>query len=520
MALDYVAAIAPLCAPHSIGHGDFLHPDLGHLPTHNIENSHLSLYNSETVGHDYPPFPKETDWHALRPSLQQYARSFSPPSHRESSPSTVSWPTSATPLDEPAFIQSQAISSRSFCLEQPMRCPHPDCGKVFKDIKAHMLTHQAERPEKCPVLTCEYHQKGFARKYDSTRHTLTHFRGELVCGFCPGSGTTGAKTFNRADVMKRHLAAVHGVEQIPPNSRKRSPANTSRKHSSYCPDATGMCSICRMSFTNAQAFYMHLDACVLRAVHEQQSNKHRTQGEGEAAMELAHRLRSDAHQKVLDAQGGAPALPISSTIRPRKEPLTWSKGGVSLVGKDRKKKKHYPDSWGLSVERTKMKKRVLCVYDGERRLYKDNVPVQKDIEVLVKLLNEEHNFTKVDLETSGRTKAIQIAAPDHGLWQPLRNEDQPYAPFGFTSQPRRVPDFRPSAKSPDATKADRSVKPKFGIWPLVLTSETVENKDIKQDVSAQCAMDATDSFAAPEANDRERKEAMRQKRRLRNQQAA
>jgi hypothetical protein len=28
------------------------------------------------------------------------------------------------------------------------RCPHPECGRVFKDLKAHMLTHSAERPEK------------------------------------------------------------------------------------------------------------------------------------------------------------------------------------------------------------------------------------------------------------------------------------------------------------------------------------------------------------------------------------
>ena len=44
------------------------------------------------------------------------------------------------------------------------RCLHPDCGKVFKDLKAHVLTHQTERLEKCPIVTCEYHIKGFARK--------------------------------------------------------------------------------------------------------------------------------------------------------------------------------------------------------------------------------------------------------------------------------------------------------------------------------------------------------------------
>ena len=69
------------------------------------------------------------------------------------------------------------------------RCPNPDCNRLFKDLKAHMLTHQSERPEKCPIVTCEYHQKGFARKYDKQRHTLTHYKGTMVCGFCPGSGS-------------------------------------------------------------------------------------------------------------------------------------------------------------------------------------------------------------------------------------------------------------------------------------------------------------------------------------------
>ena len=44
------------------------------------------------------------------------------------------------------------------------RCPHAHCGKAFKDPKAHMLPHQTERPEKCPIATCEHHVKGFTRK--------------------------------------------------------------------------------------------------------------------------------------------------------------------------------------------------------------------------------------------------------------------------------------------------------------------------------------------------------------------
>jgi len=129
-----------------------------------------------------------------------------------------------------------------------------------------MLTHQNERPEKCPIATCEYHHKGFARKYDKNRHTLTHYKGTMVCGFCPGSGSAAEKSFNRADVFKRHLTSVHGVEQNPPNSRKKSPAG--RKTYTGAQSMTGTCSTCSVTFANAQEFYEHLDDCVLRVVQQ------------------------------------------------------------------------------------------------------------------------------------------------------------------------------------------------------------------------------------------------------------
>lgn len=147
-------------------------------------------------------------------------------------------------------------------------CPIPECGRVFKDLKAHMLTHQNERPEKCPIVTCEYHLKGFARKYDKNRHTLTHYKGTMVCGFCPGSGSAAEKSFNRADVFKRHLTSVHGVEQTPPNSRKKSPTATKKNFSPVQQNAAGTCSTCSVTFANAQEFYEHLDDCVLRVVQQ------------------------------------------------------------------------------------------------------------------------------------------------------------------------------------------------------------------------------------------------------------
>lgn len=137
-----------------------------------------------------------------------------------------------------------------------------------------MLTHQSERPEKCPIVTCEYHHKGFARKYDKNRHTLTHYKGTMVCGFCPGSGSAAEKSFNRADVFKRHLTTLHGVEQTPPNSRKKSPtASNTKKASDYSGDAAGKCSTCSAMFNNAQEFYEHLDDCVLRVVQQEEPSE-------------------------------------------------------------------------------------------------------------------------------------------------------------------------------------------------------------------------------------------------------
>ena len=136
-----------------------------------------------------------------------------------------------------------------------------------------MLTHQSERPEKCPIITCEYHQKGFARKYDKNRHTLTHYKGTMVCGFCPGSGSAAEKSFNRADVFKRHLTSVHGVEQTPPNSRRKSPFASSTKKISSCPPDAGKCSTCSAMFNNAQDFYEHLDDCVLRVVQQEEPSE-------------------------------------------------------------------------------------------------------------------------------------------------------------------------------------------------------------------------------------------------------
>lgn len=125
-----------------------------------------------------------------------------------------------------------------------------------------LLTRQGEKPEKCPISTCEYHTKGFARIYDKNRHLLSHYQGIIVCPFCPSVGMPKEKSFSRADVMKRHLTSVHNAEQVPPIMRTKSKAAIGSGPS----EKTGKCSICRKEYEGAQVFYDHLDDCVLAAL--------------------------------------------------------------------------------------------------------------------------------------------------------------------------------------------------------------------------------------------------------------
>jgi hypothetical protein len=114
--------------------------------------------------------------------------------------------------------------------------------------------------------------KEFLPSLDKNRHTLGHYKGKMVCGFCPGSGSPAEKSFSRVDFFKRHLTSVHAVEQTPPNSRRKTSStrsiSSSKRLSNYGPHATGKCSTCQMIFNNAQDFYEHLDDCILRVVQE------------------------------------------------------------------------------------------------------------------------------------------------------------------------------------------------------------------------------------------------------------
>lgn len=335
--------------------------------------------------------------------------------------------------------------------KEKQRCTYPDCGKVFKDLKAHMLTHQNERPEKCPIQTCEYHTKGFARKYDKNRHTLTHYKGTMVCGFCPGSGSPAEKSFNRADVFKRHLTAVHGVEQTPPNSRKKTPTAIAggKKLTGYPPDATGKCSTCSQTFSNAQDFYEHLDDCVLRIVQQEDpaeavNARRLAEVENDKAVRKTlakHKVSDESDKSAADQDQSSesddddvdmkdqveeddPKVFGDQRVNPpngvqKSRGLTHSRGGVPIKVKSKDRKpKRYPTSWGdNSPKAANMKKRVMACFDGPRRLVKDDMLLCVDHELRLKLSDNKHYVTDLDVQTLKRAEGFLNATEEEkGPW--------------------------------------------------------------------------------------------------------
>ncbi|KFY08726.1 hypothetical protein V492_05966, partial [Pseudogymnoascus sp. VKM F-4246] len=99
-----------------------------------------------------------------------------------------------------------------------------------------------------------------------------------------------------------------------------------------------------------------------------------------------------------------------------KRGLTHSKGGVALTHPKggRKKRKDYPSSWGCPAAQMKMKKRVLCVFDGGRRLWKDDMMLSADFEVRVPLGPEGAGryVTDLDVQTLRRAEGFHGASEE------------------------------------------------------------------------------------------------------------
>ncbi|KAK3073077.1 hypothetical protein LTR53_005654 [Teratosphaeriaceae sp. CCFEE 6253] len=199
----------------------------------------------------------------------------------------------------------------------PMQqCPIATCGRFVKDLAVHMMTHQMERPEKCPVPSCEYYDRGFARKYDRDRHVRTHYNGTILCGFCPGAGTTAETSFSAADVFKRHLTAIHPAEQAPPDARPKAKTSQKANISTEGREGSNSCTICDVVFTAAQDPMDHLDECVLQAVTRQTQDRPQQHHLDPQQPDMSKQL-SMSKQPSAEDKEAASTTSVSSTVSPR-----------------------------------------------------------------------------------------------------------------------------------------------------------------------------------------------------------
>lgn len=72
----------------------------------------------------------------------------------------------------------------------------------------------------------------------------------------------------------------------------------------------------------------------------------------------------------------------------------------------------------------KMKKRVLCVYDGPRRLWKDDMMLDSEFEVRMRLGGSDSYVTDLDVNTLKRADALLDATEaEKGPWMPEDEAD-------------------------------------------------------------------------------------------------
>ncbi|KAH7002569.1 hypothetical protein EDB80DRAFT_894587 [Ilyonectria destructans] len=180
--------------------------------------------------------------------------------------------------------------------------------------------------------------------------------------------------------------AVHGVKQTPPSSRRStisgaiSTPGSAKSLTGYAPDATGICSTCSVTFSNAQDFYEHLDDCLLLIV---------LQGVFSEAIN-AKRLAAPVDEHVRDTPGKS-RLPTGHFV---------SGPGDEAKGRE-----------GVDGEGQMMKQRAMTLFDGPRRLAKDDNMLSTDHELRIKLLYGKPQPIGPHVQTHEAAEGVPIAAP-------------------------------------------------------------------------------------------------------------
>lgn len=98
--------------------------------------------------------------------------------------------------------------------------------------------------------------------------------------------------------------------------------------------------------------------------------------------------------------------------------MKHTRGGVTVEvkSKSRKNRRDYPSSWGFDKGQMTMKKRVMAVFEGPRRLAKDDMMLSTDHEVRIPLADGQY-VTDLDVQAMKRAQGFLDATDEEkGFW--------------------------------------------------------------------------------------------------------
>lgn len=299
----------------------------------------------------------------------------------------------------------------------------PNCGRMVSDMQKHLITHEAVRPMKCPLKSCEYHEKGFARLYDRDRHIATHYRAYFACHFCNTETELPPVFFNRVECIKTHLVKEHGVISSKIHAKRFAkrlqPTKEHLQFSDECLGPASVCPVCFRGFENAQEYHDHFEDCIPVQIET-------LGGVDDANILNLSLVEADiVGPKNTKDKNWKHARDEEERQKPRFG-LTYSIGGMSrhFASQSATRPKSvlpshedYPAAWEqLESGETDWKKRVLCVYDGQRRLLKDDMKVHLEYD-LERDLKMEHRM--LTYHTFRRANAFHLATEEErGPWVP------------------------------------------------------------------------------------------------------
>lgn len=174
-------------------------------------------------------------------------------------------------------------------------------------------------------------------------------------------------------------------------------------------NVAGICSTCHNVYPSPQALLAHLDECVLRVVAQpsaiSENNERLLSSMPDNDSSYSMDNGDFSPEGNSDSQGSYRANPrsgkgnistksssssVSPLIRSNVVDGRVSKRSTTtttLLAPQPLKRRAYPAAWALPADEVNLKKRVTCVFDGQSRLFKDEMTMNTDYEVDLDLVS-------------------------------------------------------------------------------------------------------------------------------------